>query len=88
MSWEDWLTLDPMPYAEKLHTPTLMIHSDGCVLPQYTKNFFNKIGTNDKKLEWLETELDLPMHQFYFYDHDAEVNLAVEKATNWFRVKL
>lgn len=88
MSWEDWLTLDPMPYASQLKASTLMIHSDGCVLPQYTKNFFEKIATDDKKLEWVETGLDSPMQQFNFYDQETEVNLAVEKGTKWFRAKL
>jgi len=88
MSWEDWLTLDPMPYAEKLRAATLMIHSDGCVLPQYTKNFFGKISTKNKELEWLETELDSPMQQFNFYDQDYEVNLAISKASNWFKSKM
>lgn len=88
MSWEDWLTLDPMPFAAKLNAATLMIHSHGCVLPQYTKNFFEKIATDDKQLEWVETELDSPMQQFNFYDQEAEVSLAVEKATQWFKAKL
>jgi hypothetical protein len=77
-----------MPYAKQLHAPTLMIHSDGCVLPQYTKNFFEKIATNDKHLEWVETDLDSPMQQFNFYDQDSEVNMAVEKGSEWFRNKL
>lgn len=88
MSWEDWLTLNPMPYAEKLKASTLMIHSDGCVLPQYTKNFYEKIATEDKQLEWIETELESPMQQFNFYDQDNEVNLAVKKGTDWFNKKL
>ena len=88
MSWEDWLTLDPMPYAAKLTASTLMIHSDGCVLPQYTKNFFEKIATNDKELDWVETELDSPMQQFNFYDQEKEVGYAVERATKWFQEKL
>ncbi|TKG89597.1 alpha/beta hydrolase [Puteibacter caeruleilacunae] len=88
MSWEDWLTLNPMPYAEKLEAATLMIHSDGCVLPQYTKNFFGKIATDNKKLDWIETDLDSPMQQFNFYDQKEEVNIAVEKATKWYKNKL
>ena len=88
MSWEDWLTLDPMPYASKLNTPTLMIHSDGCVLPQYTKNFFEKIGTDDKKLHWVETEMQPPMQQFNFYDQETEVSLAIDEAAKWFSSKL
>lgn len=88
MSWEDWLTLDPMPYASKLNAATLMIHSDGCVLPQYTKNFFEKIATNDKQLNWVETDLDSPMQQFNFYDQETEVGMAVDKASKWFQAKL
>jgi fermentation-respiration switch protein FrsA (DUF1100 family) len=88
MSWEDWLTLNPMPYASKLKAPTLMIHSDGCVLPQYTKNFFAKTASMDKKLDWLETDLDSPLQQFNFYDQEKEVSLTVAKASQWFREKL
>ncbi|GJM61859.1 alpha/beta hydrolase [Persicobacter diffluens] len=88
MSWEDWLTLDPMPYAPKLEAPTLMVHSDGCVLPQYTKNFFNDIKATDKELVWIDTDLESPMQQFNFYDQPEEVSLAVEKGADWFSAKL
>jgi len=88
MSWEDWLTTDPMPTASKLTSPTLMIHSDGAVLPQYTKNYFEKIATADKKLHWMETELESPYHQFNFYDQDTEVTEAINEATNWFATKM
>jgi len=88
MSWEDWLTLNPMPYAEKLQASTLMIHSDACVLPQYTKNFFEMIGTDDKQLIWFDSDLESPMQQFNFYDQEAEVKLAVQKASAWFQEKL
>ena len=88
MSWEDWLTLDPMPYAKKLQAATLMIHSDGCVLPQYTRNFYEKISTDDKRLDWIDTELESPMQQFNFYDQEEEVSLAAEKASQWYQAKL
>ena len=88
MSWEDWLTADPMTAAPNLHVPTLMIHSDGAVLPQYTKNFYEKIGTEDKKLHWMETELESPYHQFSYYDQEPEVNEAVTEATAWFQTKM
>ncbi|MEM8895812.1 MAG: alpha/beta fold hydrolase [Bacteroidota bacterium] len=88
MSWEDWLTTDPMPTAANLTVPTLMIHSDGAVLPQYTKNYFEKIATEDKKLHWMETELESPYHQFNYYDQDAEVNESVAEASSWFKTKM
>ncbi len=88
MSWEDWLTADPTQTALDLKAPTLMIHSDGAVLPQYTKNYFEKIATADKKLHWMETELESPYHQFNYYDQEAEVNESVSEATKWFGSKM
>lgn len=88
MTWEAWLTLDPMPSAVKLTTPTLMIHSDGAVLPEYTKQYFEKIATEDKKLHWLETELESPYHQFNFYDQEEEVSESIAQTTQWFDQKL
>ncbi|WP_425075278.1 alpha/beta hydrolase [Psychroserpens sp. S379A] len=87
-SWEDWLTVDPMPTAKQLHKPVLMIHSDGAVLPEYTKNYFNDIAATDKELHWMDTELESPFHQFAYYDQDAEVNAAVSKASDWFIKKM
>lgn len=84
MTWEDWLTLDPMPTAKALTTPTLMIHSDGAVLPDYTKAYFENIASKEKALHWMETDLESPFHQFSFYDQPEEVNQSVEKASAWF----
>ncbi|MEM7101590.1 MAG: alpha/beta fold hydrolase [Bacteroidota bacterium] len=88
MSWEDWLTTDPMPSAKNLTCPTLMIHSDGAVLPEYTKNYFNDIASADKKLHWMSTELEPPFHQFNYYDQEAEVNEVIEMASDWFAKKM
>ncbi len=88
MSWEDWLTVDPMPTAKQLTQPTLMIHSDGAVLPNYTKKYFEQIATSDKKLHWMETTLESPFHQFSYYDNEDEVNESVNEASQWFKSKL
>jgi len=88
MSWEDWLTTDPMTTAKDLQKPTLMIHSDGAVLPQYTKNYFENIATDDKRLHWMETDLESPYHQFSYYDQDNEVNESVNEASRWFKTKM
>ncbi len=87
-SWEDWLTANPMPYAKNLNKPVLMIHSNGAVLPEYTKKFFNEIASPDKKLHWMDTELESPYHQFNYYDQDAEVNESVSQASSWFQEKM
>ena len=65
-----------------------MIHSDGAVLSQYTKNYFDKIATNDKKLHWMETDLESPYHQFNYFDQDLEVNESVKEATTWCNSKM
>jgi fermentation-respiration switch protein FrsA (DUF1100 family)/ketosteroid isomerase-like protein len=87
-TWEDWLTLDPFPSAKKLTKPVFMVHSDGCVLPDYTKKYFETIASEDKELFWVDTDLASPMHQFSFYDQEKEVNLAVEKTSAFFHDKL
>ncbi|MEJ2501025.1 MAG: alpha/beta hydrolase [Campylobacterales bacterium] len=88
MSWEPWLTFDPMKSAPKLTAPTLMIHSDGAVLPDYTKKYFDAIATDDKKLHWIDTEIESPFHQFSFYDQEEEVALSVDLAAGWFSKKI
>lgn len=88
MSWEDWLTLDPMPSAKRMQASTLMIHSDGAVLPQYTRTYFDNIATDDKFLYWIDTELESPLHQFSFYDQSPEVNESVAQAQQWLADKL
>ncbi len=68
MSWEDWLTSDPMPTAKNLKIPTLMIHSDGAVLPSYTKRYFEQIAAKEKKLHWINSEAEPPFEQFDFFE--------------------
>ncbi|MBC6427256.1 MAG: alpha/beta hydrolase [Ekhidna sp.] len=87
-SWEDWLTADPMPTAKQLNKPVLMIHSDGAVLPEYTKKYFNDIASADKALHWMETELASPFHQFAYYEGATEVKEVVDKAGSWFAKKM
>lgn len=88
MSWEDWLLADPMPTARKLVCPTLMIHSDGAVLPQYTKKYFDQIACSDKKLYWMDSSVESPGHQCSFYDRDHEVSETVQQASRWFHSKM
>lgn len=87
-TWEDWLTLDPFPSASKLDKPVFMVHSDGCVLPDYTRKFYETIPSKDKELLWVDTELPSPMHQFSFYDQEEEVTLAVNAVGKFFAEKL
>lgn len=82
MSWEDWLTFDPMTVAGSIRVPTLMIHSDNAVLGEYVKTFFNNIPHDNKVLHWTEGS------QFDFYDQPKQVSEAVTAITVFFKNNL
>lgn len=75
MSWEDWLTFNPIPVAKSIKVPTLMIHSDSAVFPDNVKRFFNDIPIKDKVLHWTVGT------QFDFYDQPKQVSEAVTAIT-------
>ena len=79
MSWEDWLTFNPMPVAKKIQIPTLMIHSDGAVLGDNVKRFFRDIPHENKVLHWTEGS------QFDFYDQPKQVSEAVAAINVFFK---
>lgn len=79
VSWEDWLTFNPMPTAKQIQVPTIMIHSDNAVLPDYAKKFFNDIPHEDKALHWTEGT------QFDFYDQPKQVTEAVAAINAFFK---
>ncbi|MFY7733572.1 MAG: alpha/beta hydrolase [Bacteroidia bacterium] len=79
MSWEDWLTFDPMVVAKNIQLPTLMIHSDGAVLGDYVKKFFNDIPHDNKVLHWTEGT------QFDFYDQPKQVSESVAAINVFFK---
>jgi len=78
MSWEDWLTFNPMPTATQLQLPVLMIHANGAVLPGNVRQFFNAIPHPQKELYWTEGG------QFDFYDQEKQVGEAAGKAAAFF----
>ncbi len=78
MSWEDWLTFNPLPAAAKIDVPVLMVHSDEAVLPDYAKRFFNDIPASEKRLHWTEGT------QFDFYDQEAQVTEAIAELSQHF----
>ncbi|MBS0028287.1 alpha/beta hydrolase [Chitinophaga sp. 22321] len=79
MSWEDWLNFNPMPVASNIPVPTLMIHSDHAVLPDYTKQFFAGIPHKDKVLHWTTGT------QFDFYDNPRQVCESVAAINVFFK---
>lgn len=88
MSWKPWLTFDATTAAGAIKKPVMMIHSDGAVLPDYTRKFFDAIPGAQKELVWMDTELQSPFHQFSFYDQEAEMSAVVENGARWFKAAL
>lgn len=85
-SWEEWLTIDPMPYAQQIDKPLIMIHSDGCILPDYTLRFFEDVRYPDKELKWLDKKSKKQHdHQANFYDHDYELSYVIKNTTSFLR---
>ncbi len=85
-SWEEWLTLDTMPFARQIEKPLIMIHSDGCILPEHTLRFFDDVISPTKELKWLNKKSKKSHdHQANFYDQDYEVNYVIKTTTLFLR---
>jgi fermentation-respiration switch protein FrsA (DUF1100 family) len=81
MTWLHWLTYDGLSHADRVTTPTLFVHSDGCVFPDRVKDLYARVQ-GPKELVWGEgTQID-------FYDQPAQVDLAIASATRWFATTL
>jgi uncharacterized protein len=79
MSWPEWLEYDAIRIADKLETPTLIVHSEEAAIPHGAKQFYSQLKTADKNFVWTSG------NQFDFYDQEPTVNFAVQQAVDWFR---
>jgi fermentation-respiration switch protein FrsA (DUF1100 family) len=82
MSWEDWLTFDAMSVAQKIQTPTLMVHGDDAALPYNAKKFFSDIPHKNKILHWTQGT------QFDFYDQPKQVAESVAAINVFFKEQI
>jgi hypothetical protein len=78
MSWEKWLDFDPMSKAALITTPYLVIHSDGCALPNMARAFFDALR-GEKELVWGDG------YHFDYYDQPKQVTFAAGKAATFLR---
>lgn len=72
MAWNDWMDFDPISQAAKIKIPLLMVHSDGALLPEQAKKFYNLLQS-EKELFWTEG------YHFNFYDIAPEVMRSVDR---------
>jgi uncharacterized protein len=80
-SWLYWLTFDGLRAAPRVEVPTLMVHGDGCVLPENARSVHKSLA-GPAELVWADGQ------QIDFYDQPAQVSLAVEAADDHFRKSL
>jgi fermentation-respiration switch protein FrsA (DUF1100 family) len=78
LSWSYWFMFDGLRAAEHVRTPTLFVHSDGCVFPDNVRTIETRLR-GPKKIVWAEgTQTD-------FYDQPAQVERAVNAADAFLR---
>jgi hypothetical protein len=51
LSWTPWLLFNGLSAADRVDTPALFVHSDGCVFPDHVRLVHSKLR-GPKKLVW------------------------------------
>jgi fermentation-respiration switch protein FrsA (DUF1100 family) len=82
MSWLHWLTFDGLAAAAAVRTPSLFVHSDGCVLPDNLRRVHAAVAGR-KELVWAARG-----GQLDFYDQPDAVDTAVAAADAHLRASL
>jgi fermentation-respiration switch protein FrsA (DUF1100 family) len=81
MTWHHWLTFDGLSAAASVATPTMLVHSDGSVLPDNVRTVARNLrGPAD--IIWGEGS------QTDFYDQPAQVGFAVDAVDAHFQKTL
>jgi fermentation-respiration switch protein FrsA (DUF1100 family) len=81
MSWEPWLEFNPVSEAAKVSAPTLIIHSDGCVMPDQARKV-HALLKGPKALRWTTG------NHFDFYDGPEKVRESADAIAEHFRTHL
>jgi hypothetical protein len=76
-SQSPWLTFDGMSSAARVSTPTLLVHSDDCVLPDNVRQIHRELA-GPKELVWSKGS------QVDFYDLPPLVGSAMQAVKPWF----
>jgi len=78
MSWMFWLTFDGLRAAPEVRVPTVMVHGDGCVLPDNARAVFAALQ-GPKHLEWTDGS------QIDFYDQSMHITKSLAVVAPHFR---
>jgi uncharacterized protein len=77
MTWLYWLTYDGLAAADRVATPALFVHADGCVFPEHVRHVHSRVS-GPKALAWEDGS------QIDFYDQPRQVTAAMAAITSWF----
>ena len=78
LSWIYWFLFDGLNAAGRVATPTLLVHSDGCVFPDNVRALHSRLR-GPKALVWSTgTQTD-------FYDQPEQVSAAVDAADRFMK---
>ena len=77
MTWFYWFAFDGLAAADRVATPSLFVHADGCVFPDHVRQVHARLK-GPKELVWSAGE------QIDFYDQPRQVDAAMEAITRWF----
>jgi fermentation-respiration switch protein FrsA (DUF1100 family) len=73
MSWAPWLLFDGLSAADRVDTPALFVHSDGCVFPDHVRLVQSRLRGPTHLMWGTGTQTD-------FYDQREQVDFAVDAA--------
>jgi hypothetical protein len=77
ITWFYWFSFDGLSAADRVRTPSLFVHSDGCVFPEHVRQVHARVRGR-KELVWNRGE------QTDFYDQPEQVDASVAAVTRWF----
>ena len=77
MTWFYWFTFNGLTAADRVTTPALFVHSDGCVFPDNAKQVYARVK-GPKELVWASGA------QIDFYDQQEQVEQALGAIRRWF----
>jgi fermentation-respiration switch protein FrsA (DUF1100 family) len=80
-AWGLWLDFDPVSEAAKVTGPALIVHSDGCALPDQARKAYELLK-GPKALHWTAG------NHFEFYDGPEKVREASDAVAGHFRKHL
>jgi len=82
MAWAEWLTFEPIPSADRIEIPVLIVHSEAAAIPQGARRFAERLR-GPHEFAWLEDRT-----QFDFYDQEPTVTESVEYVARHFEASM